>query len=80
MLTLNQVSALTEEQARETLERILWPTGFELGSSSPITSSGTQDATRINRPILIIGAPMFHRWWCAVTRARNCGRHRRSAR
>src|SRR5947199_405079 len=27
MLTLNQVSALTEEQARETLERILWPTG-----------------------------------------------------
>lgn len=27
MLTLNQVSALTEEQARETLERIRWPNG-----------------------------------------------------
>lgn len=27
MLTLNQVSALTEDQARETLERIRWPSG-----------------------------------------------------
>jgi transposase-like protein len=27
MLTLNQVSALTEDQARETIERILWPDG-----------------------------------------------------
>ena len=27
MLTLNKVSALTEDQARETLERILWPNG-----------------------------------------------------
>jgi transposase-like protein len=27
MLTLNQVSALTEDQARETLESILWPNG-----------------------------------------------------
>ena len=27
MLTLNQVSALTEDQARETIERIVWPNG-----------------------------------------------------
>jgi transposase-like protein len=27
MLTLNQVSALSEDEARETLERILWPNG-----------------------------------------------------
>jgi len=27
MLTLNQVSALTEDEARETIERILWPNG-----------------------------------------------------
>lgn len=27
MLTLNQVSALSEDQARETIERILWPNG-----------------------------------------------------
>jgi transposase-like protein len=27
MLTLNQVSALTEDEARETIERILWPDG-----------------------------------------------------
>lgn len=27
MLTLNQVSALTEDEARETLERVLWPNG-----------------------------------------------------
>jgi transposase-like protein len=27
MLTLNQVSALTEDEARETIERILWPAG-----------------------------------------------------
>jgi transposase-like protein len=27
MLTLNQVSALTEDQARETIERLLWPAG-----------------------------------------------------
>src|SRR5690242_12288525 len=27
MLTLNKVSALTEDEARETLERILWPNG-----------------------------------------------------
>jgi transposase-like protein len=27
MLTLNQVSALTEDEARETIERILWPCG-----------------------------------------------------
>ena len=27
MLTLNQVSVLTEEEARETLERIRWPNG-----------------------------------------------------
>jgi transposase-like protein len=27
MLTLNQVSALSEDQARETIERILWPDG-----------------------------------------------------
>ena len=27
MLTLNQVSALTEDQARETLESVLWPDG-----------------------------------------------------
>src|ERR1700730_4416100 len=27
MLTLNQVSALSEDKARETLERILWPNG-----------------------------------------------------
>jgi len=31
------------------------PTGFELESSSPTTSSGTQDTTRISRPILITG-------------------------
>src|SRR5260370_33287399 len=27
MLTLNQVSALFEDEARETIERILWPDG-----------------------------------------------------
>jgi transposase-like protein len=27
MLTLNQVSALTEDEARETIERIMWPSG-----------------------------------------------------
>ena len=27
MLTLNQVSALSEDEARETIERILWPNG-----------------------------------------------------
>jgi hypothetical protein len=27
MLTLNQVSAFTEDEARETIERILWPNG-----------------------------------------------------
>jgi transposase-like protein len=27
MLTLNQVSALTEDEARETIERIIWPNG-----------------------------------------------------
>jgi transposase-like protein len=27
MLTLNKVSALTEDEARETIERILWPDG-----------------------------------------------------
>lgn len=27
MLTLNQVSALTEDEARETIERIVWPSG-----------------------------------------------------
>jgi transposase-like protein len=40
MLTLNQVSALSEDEARETIERIMWPNGpvcRHCGASDNIT-------------------------------------------
>jgi transposase-like protein len=44
VLTLNKVSALTEDQARETLESILWPAG----PICPHCSARGDDVTRLN--------------------------------